>query len=163
MWFLINLFKRMMLAQVVHHRMVYVQLGYGLDMLRKDAPMRWKKTTEARYWEMLGVLPPAAQAGYGFLVGEPMDHNREGYPRFSAFIEWGRGFYEAVEPGSSIRRRYPPISRSDHDLQSHHRARCQAREFVAKVNGAPIHVGRDERAVENTARYLLQARCQLNP
>jgi hypothetical protein len=29
--------------------------------------------------------------------------------------------------------------------------------FVAKVNGAPIHTGRNERAVENTARYLLQA------
>ena len=49
---------------------------------------KFTKTTEARYWEMLEVLPPEIMTGYGFLVGEPMDHNSQGQPRFSAFVEW---------------------------------------------------------------------------
>ena len=46
----------------------------------------WNETTEDRFDEMLGVLPPAASTnGYrAFLVGEPMSH-RDGHPTFSAF------------------------------------------------------------------------------
>ena len=58
----------------------------------------WKITTEERYDEMLGVLPPAAYSLYGFLVGEPMDHDREGWPRFSAFVEVEGKFYESKQP-----------------------------------------------------------------
>ena len=41
--------------------------------------MTWKRTTEAKYDEMLEILPPALWTGLGFLVGEPLDHddNRE--------------------------------------------------------------------------------------
>lgn len=49
--------------------------------------MKWKPTTEAKYYEMLEVLPPAYWTGLGFLVGEPWDHNRHGQPRFEAFVE----------------------------------------------------------------------------
>lgn len=60
---------------------------------------KFTKTTEAKYWEMLEVLPPAIMTGDGFLVGEPMDHNAQGQPRFSAFFEYPRGtFYESVGP-----------------------------------------------------------------
>ena len=44
----------------------------------------WIETTEERYYEMLGVLPPASQGSmigaHGFQVGEPMDHNERGEP-----------------------------------------------------------------------------------
>jgi hypothetical protein len=36
--------------------------------------MPWKEVDEARYDEMLGVLPPALWLAKGFLVGEPYDH-----------------------------------------------------------------------------------------
>ena len=65
----------------------------------------WKKTTEARYWEMLEILPPAAQSLYGFLVGEPWDHRActvtksvEPVARFQAFVEVGGKFYENTTP-----------------------------------------------------------------
>jgi hypothetical protein len=35
--------------------------------------MPWKEVSEARYDEMLGILPPAMWVGKGFLVGEPHD------------------------------------------------------------------------------------------
>lgn len=58
----------------------------------------WEQVTSDRYWEMLEVLPPACMTGLGFLVGEPMDHNAEGRPRFSAFVEIDGTHYEADEP-----------------------------------------------------------------
>lgn len=66
----------------------------------------WIETTEERYYEMLGVLPPASQGSMlganAFQVGEPMDHNERGQPRFSAFKEevrvMGSKFYESAEP-----------------------------------------------------------------
>jgi hypothetical protein len=61
--------------------------------------MKWNKTTEKTYWEMLEVLPPEAMTGFGFLVGEPMNHNAQGQPCFEAFVEWPKGkFYVASEP-----------------------------------------------------------------
>lgn len=60
--------------------------------------MKWVQVSEERYDEMLGVLPPAVMTGFGFLVGEPMDHNSQGRPRFSAFVQAGGNFYEAREP-----------------------------------------------------------------
>lgn len=55
---------------------------------RQDTPITWSDTTEAKYWEMLEVLPPAMmRAGY-FLVGEPWDHHAiTGEPRFSCYGE----------------------------------------------------------------------------
>ena len=65
--------------------------------------VNWQPTTEERYWEMLEILPPAAQTGYGFLVGEPADHRRcevKGVtlPRYDAFIETEAGFFTADRP-----------------------------------------------------------------
>ena len=57
----------------------------------------WNKTTEEKYWEMLEVLPPAIMTGNGFLVGEPLDHNSAGQPRYEAFVEKGGEFYVAAE------------------------------------------------------------------
>ena len=59
---------------------------------------KWIETTEERYDEMLGVLPPAYWSSIGFLVGEPMDHNANGQPRFSAFVRIGKRYFGAVEP-----------------------------------------------------------------
>lgn len=60
--------------------------------------MQFKKVTEERYDEMLGVLPPALWLSYGFLVGEAMDHNSNGQPTFSAFVNKGEDFFELAEP-----------------------------------------------------------------
>ena len=68
-------------------------------------PIAWKQTTESRYWEMLEVLPPASQNGFGFLVGEPSDHRQctvnvsvEPMARFVAFVEVKGKFYESARP-----------------------------------------------------------------
>jgi hypothetical protein len=46
----------------------------------------WEETTEARFYEMLNVLPPALWESGGFLVGEPYDHDYgNGQPRYSAY------------------------------------------------------------------------------
>lgn len=60
--------------------------------------MGWKLTTEEKYWEMLGVLPPAVMTSLGFMVGEPFDHSPEGYPRFEAFAEVDGRFYVHTTP-----------------------------------------------------------------
>jgi hypothetical protein len=58
----------------------------------------WIETTEERYDEMLGVLPPEDMTGLGFLVGEPSDHNEQGRPRYAAFVRIGDRFFESAEP-----------------------------------------------------------------
>lgn len=56
----------------------------------------WVETTEERYYEMLGVLPPASQCGGAFLVGEPMSM-RNGAFTFSAFKKENGKFYASDE------------------------------------------------------------------
>lgn len=51
----------------------------------------FKQCTEARFDEMLGILPPAFWTSKGFLVGEPFDHRKckvTGHilPSYAAFI-----------------------------------------------------------------------------
>ena len=59
----------------------------------QDTPITWARTTKAKYWEMLEVLPPAAMYAGAFLVGEPTDHHAgNGRPRFAAY--WQRGSSE---------------------------------------------------------------------
>lgn len=36
----------------------------------------WQETTESRYDEMLGVVPPEFMEGNDFLLGEPQTHRR---------------------------------------------------------------------------------------
>ena len=57
----------------------------------------WTKTTSERYYEMLECLPPEIMTSHGFLVGEPMYHNRKGEPVFTGFVEYDGEFYEADE------------------------------------------------------------------
>lgn len=63
----------------------------------------WKLTTEERYDEMLGVLPPEVMTGYGFLVGEPFSHRTcrvsgEIEPTFDAFMRIDERYFVASEP-----------------------------------------------------------------
>lgn len=63
----------------------------------------WKEVTERRFWQMLEILPPAFQAEYGFLVGEPQTHRvcaRTGQfdEACSAFCEIAGRFFEASDP-----------------------------------------------------------------
>jgi hypothetical protein len=58
----------------------------------------WRKSCEGRYHEMLGALPPAAWIGDGFLVGEALDHDREGNPRFEAHFKTRTGYWCALNP-----------------------------------------------------------------
>lgn len=61
--------------------------------------MPYKLTTEAEYYEMLGMLPPAYRTGYGFLVGEPMDSFGPGGSfRFTAFVNYCGTFLKSTEP-----------------------------------------------------------------
>lgn len=62
---------------------------------------KWTLTTEEKYDEMLGVLPPALalMLDRGFLVGEPMDHDPiTGRPRYSAFRRIADQYFESNAP-----------------------------------------------------------------
>jgi hypothetical protein len=66
---------------------------------RQRTPITWDETTEAKFTEMLEVLPPAAMVRGGFLVGEPWDHDAgNGQPRFDAFRQIGDRFEAASRP-----------------------------------------------------------------
>jgi len=66
---------------------------------RQDTPLAWVGTSEARYHEMLEVLPPAAQLGSAFLVGEPYDHHAlTGRPRFSCFKREAGLYFRSSRP-----------------------------------------------------------------
>jgi hypothetical protein len=66
------------------------------EILRQQTPITWIETTEADYWDMLEVLPPAYQGRGGFLVGEPFDHcAATGRPRFSGYRQLGDRYFVA--------------------------------------------------------------------
>ena len=57
---------------------------------QQRTPIEWTPTTEARFCDMLGCLPPALMLRGGFLVGEPFDHDAgNGQPRFQGFRRRG--------------------------------------------------------------------------
>lgn len=58
--------------------------------------IKFKKITEDRYHEWLEVLFPRAWDGGKFLVGEPYDHNAEGYARYQMCAEAGGKHYASV-------------------------------------------------------------------
>jgi hypothetical protein len=67
-----------------------------------SAATTFKEIDEARYDEMLGVLPPALWIDKGFLVGEPFDHRRckatgRFTASFAAFICHRGKYYESEE------------------------------------------------------------------
>ena len=53
------------------------------------SPNDWIPTTEAMYWEMLGVVPPRKMIGQQFLVGEALRHNSESEEVYSCFTKFG--------------------------------------------------------------------------
>jgi hypothetical protein len=68
---------------------------------------KWKRVDAERYYDMLGIVPPALQHGNGFLVGEAYDHRTcrvsgRIEPTYMGFVYEGeRGdedFYEAEQP-----------------------------------------------------------------
>lgn len=58
----------------------------------------WKRCAESRYWEMLGVVPPAIVGDGAFMVGEPVNHDAQGHLRFDGFKQEGEQFFETTEP-----------------------------------------------------------------
>lgn len=63
----------------------------------------WTEIDEARYDEMLCVLPPETMTDLGFLVGEPTCYDRcsvtgDVLPKWGAFAQVGERFFEASDP-----------------------------------------------------------------
>lgn len=56
------------------------------------SPEAWIETTEAMYFEMLGVVPPRAHIGGSFLVGEALRSNGKGESVYSCFTRVGNNF-----------------------------------------------------------------------
>ena len=52
------------------------------------SPNDWIPTTEAMYWEMLGVVPPRKMIGQQFLVGEADNHNENGEAVYACFTKY---------------------------------------------------------------------------
>jgi len=66
---------------------------------RQDAPITWSVCDEAKFMEMLEVLPPMDWDGYGFLVSEACDHSvTTGRPRYSAFRQIGTRYESSDRP-----------------------------------------------------------------
>lgn len=57
------------------------------------APEAWIPTTEDMYWQMLECLPPRAQSGGRFLVGEAERHNEEGKAVHACFKRVGNSYF----------------------------------------------------------------------
>jgi hypothetical protein len=66
--------------------------------MAQSKTLKFVEVTEARYDEMLGVLPPLAWIDKGFLVGEAWRHNDAGQPMFAALMHVNGKFYESNEP-----------------------------------------------------------------
>lgn len=65
----------------------------------QNTPIHWAATTEEKYDEMLGALPPADTYKGGFLVGEPFDHcARTGRPRYEAYRKSGDAYWVSDRP-----------------------------------------------------------------
>ena len=63
----------------------------------------WAESTEDEYFEMLGAMEPAYHLGddsaaFGFLLGEPSDHDAWGLPTYRAFLYFQEGYYESRRP-----------------------------------------------------------------
>lgn len=59
--------------------------------------MTYHETTQERFDDMLGVLPPKAYHAGGFLVGEPVSYQRGG-ETFDAYFEIDGHYLQADDP-----------------------------------------------------------------
>lgn len=74
---------------------------YAESQQHHRQPGYWMTTTEARYFDMLNVLPPAAMTAGAFLVGEASDHHgAAGRPRFACYRTNGTAFDTYSRPMS---------------------------------------------------------------
>ena len=68
-------------------------------VILRPAKLSWVEVDEARYDEMLNILPPAIwDISKGFLVGEAWDHDADDRPRYAAFVKLRGRYYEATLP-----------------------------------------------------------------
>jgi len=71
------------------------------DCYGKTYTVKWKQVSSDRFDDMLGVLPPVAFTGSGFMVGEAWTHRivdgRE-YPAYAGFKHIEGKFYECLAP-----------------------------------------------------------------
>lgn len=70
-------------------KLEWAQLWAAMDALPDD----WIRTTDSMYQNMLEVLPPRAQAGARFLVGEAKTHNAEGKAVYACFKKDGDSYF----------------------------------------------------------------------
>jgi hypothetical protein len=56
-------------------------------------PQSWIATTKDMFWQMLEAVPPRADTGSRFLVGEPQRHNEQGKAVYACFREVAGHFY----------------------------------------------------------------------
>lgn len=56
-------------------------------------PTEWIPTTDVMYWNMLECVPPRAQSGGAFLVGEALRHNAEGKAVHACFKQVGNSYF----------------------------------------------------------------------
>jgi len=61
--------------------------------LPEIAALPWLEVAEARYHEMLGVLPPARMSRGCFAVGEPLCHTDDGEPVHDTYVEISGRFF----------------------------------------------------------------------
>lgn len=74
-----------------HHATLFEWLPLWAAMDAK--PLEWIPTTKAMYWEMLECVPPKAQRGRAFLVGEPLRHNENGQAVHACFRQSGNQYF----------------------------------------------------------------------
>ena len=70
---------------------------------------KWEPITGAHYWDMLECVPPAYMRADSFLMGEPYDHEDDGWPRFHAFRKVRNDHYQFSVPVSV--RQFPETLR----------------------------------------------------
>ncbi len=69
-------------------------LEWSLLWAAMDAsPSEWIPTTESMYWHMLECVPPRAQRGRAFLVGEPLRDDSEGKAVHACFKQSGNDYF----------------------------------------------------------------------
>ena len=143
----------------------------------------WKQVTENRYWEMLGVVPPAMYIRMGFLVGEPMSHrictvSGKEAETFTAFIENRDGFYECTEALTAAEfKAVKPLELTIVQEAQMKRNRFEAALFIqaGACNGRAVakalveayeaayleHQGTDKTNADPAVQFILHQLCHL--
>jgi len=82
--------------------MTWAEWKAGASAAQAAIPVKWEAITEARYWELLEVLPPINWSGGAFMVSEACDHDwATGRERYQAVRECGSAPYYRTWDASS--------------------------------------------------------------